>query len=204
LIRERSRGTRSLDDFARSFFGMDDGSFVTLTYTFEDVVKALNAVEPYDWAAFLRDRLDSTAKPAPLDGLRRGGYRLVFTDTPSELLKAHDEQSKRVNLLFSIGVELDDKDGSVLEVFWDSAAFKAGLTESSVIMAINGAAYNADVLKDAIRSAKTTKQPIELIVKSGDRFRVLHLDYHDGLRYPHLEREASVPARLDDILAARK
>jgi predicted metalloprotease with PDZ domain len=204
LIRERSRGTRSLDDFARSFFGMDDGSFVTLTYTFEDVVKALNAVEPYDWAAFLRERLDSTAKPAPLDGLRRGGYRLVFTDTPSELLKAHDEQSKRVNLLFSIGVELDDKDGSVLEVFWDSAAFKAGLTESSVIMAINGAAYNADVLKDAIRSAKTTKQPIELIVKSGDRFRVLHLDYHDGLRYPHLEREASVPARLDDILAARK
>jgi predicted metalloprotease with PDZ domain len=204
LIRERSQSKRSLDDFARTFFGLDDGSFTTVTYTFEDVVKALNAVEPYDWAAFLRDRLDSIGKPAPLDGLRRGGYKLVFTDTPSELLRAHDEQSKRVNLLFSIGVELDDKDGTVLEVLWDSAAFKAKLTESSMIMAINGAAYNVDVLKDAIRSAKTTKQPIELIVKNGDRFRVLHLDYHDGLRYPHLEREPSAPARLDDILAARK
>jgi predicted metalloprotease with PDZ domain len=203
LIRERSQGKRSLDDFARVFFGVDDGSFTTVTYTFEDVVKALNAVEPYDWTGFLRERLDSIGKPAPLDGLRRGGYKLVFTDTPSELLKAHDEQSKRVNLLFSIGVELDDKDGSVMEVFWDSAAFKAKLTESSMIVAINGATYSADLLKDAIRSATTTKQPIELIVKNGDRFRVLHLDYHDGLRYPHLEREPSVPARLDDILTAR-
>jgi predicted metalloprotease with PDZ domain len=204
LIRERSQGKRSLDDFARAFFGVDDGSFATVTFTFEDVVKALNAVEPYDWSAFLRERLDSIGKPAPLDGLRRGGYKLVFTDAPSELLKAHDEQSKRVNLLYSIGAELDDKDGTVMDVFWDSAAFKAGLTESSMLVAINGAAYSSDVLKDAIRSAKTTKQPIELIVKNGDRFRVLHLDYHDGLRYPHLEREPSVPARLDDILAMRK
>jgi len=204
LIRERSQGQRSLDDFARTFFGVDDGSFATVTFTFEDVVRALNAVEPYDWSAFLRERLDSIGKPAPLDGIRRGGYKLVFTDAPSELLKAHDEQSKRVNLLYSIGAELDDKDGAVMDVFWDSAAFKAKLTEGSMLVAINGAAYGSDVLKDAIRSAKTTKQPIELIVKNGDRFRVLHLDYYDGLRYPHLEREPSVPARLDDILATRK
>src|SRR5882724_3273927 len=204
LIRERSQGKRSLDDFARTFFGIGDGSFTTVTYTFEDLVKALNTVEPYDWAAFLRARLDSIGKPAPFDGLGRGGYKLVYSDTPSEYLRAHDDQSKRVNLLFSIGVELDDKDGTVLEVLWDSAAFKAKVTENSVILAINGAAYEVDVLKDAIRSAKTTKLPIELIVKTGDRYRVLTLDYHDGLRYPHLERESSAPARLDDILAARK
>jgi predicted metalloprotease with PDZ domain len=204
LIRERSQGKRSLDDFARTFFGIDDGSTTIVAYTFDDVVKALNIVEPYDWAAFLRTRLDSIGKPAPLDGLQRGGYKLVYSDTPSDLLKTHDEQSKRVNLLFSIGVELDDKDGTVLEVLWDSAAFKAKVTESSVLLAVNGTAYSADVLKDAIRSAKSTKLPIELIVKTGDRFRVLMLDYHDGLRYPHLERDPSVPARLDDILAARK
>jgi predicted metalloprotease with PDZ domain len=205
LIRERSQGKRSLDDFARSFFGVDDGSVTTVTFTFDDVVKALNAVEPYDWSAFLRERLDAVAKPAPLEGLRRGGYKLVYTDTPSDLLRLSDEHRKHVNLLYSIGVDIDDKDGTVLEVLWNSPAFKAKLTESSVILAINGAAYDADVLKDAIRSAKSTTLPIELIIKIGDRFRVATLDYHDGLRYPHLERDASVPAAsLDDILAARK
>ena len=207
LIRERSQGKRSLDDFARAFFGINDGSFITVTYTFDDVVKTLNTVEPYDWAAFLHQRLDSIAKPAPLDGLRRGGYKLIYTDTPSAYLSASDEQRKRVNLLFSIGIEIDDKDknndGSVSQVIWDSPAFKAKLTEGAQILAINGAAYSAEVLKDAIRSAKGTKSPIELIVKIGDRFMVARLDYHDGLRYPHLEREAPEPPRLDEILTAR-
>jgi len=203
LIRERSQGARSLDDFARSFFGINDGSFTTVTYTFEDVVKALNAVLPYDWSAFLRERLDGIARSAPLDGLRRGGYKLVYTDTPSEIQKGSDQHRKHVNLLYSIGVVIDDKDGTILEVLWDSAAFKAKLTESSVILAIDGIAYDADVLKDAIRSAKNTQRPIELIVKTGDRFRVVNVDYHDGLRYPHLERDTSGPARLDDILSPR-
>ena len=204
LIRERSQGKRSLDDFARSFFGIDDGSFVTVTYTFGDVVKALNAVEPYDWAGFLRERLDGVARPPPLEGLRRGGYKLIYTDTPSELEKASDLERKRLSLRYSIGVALDDKDGTVLQVAWDSPAFKAKLTESAQILAVNGAAYSAEVLKDAIRSAKGTTSPIELIVKTGDRYRVVALDYHDGLRYPHLERDPSVPARLDDIWAEKK
>jgi predicted metalloprotease with PDZ domain len=204
LIRERSQGKRSLDDFARAFFGIDDGSLVTVAYSFADVVKALNAVEPYDWSAFLRERLDAVARPAPLEGLRRGGYKLVYTDTPGELEKASDLERKRVSLRYSIGIVIDDKDGTVLQVAWDSAAFKAKLTESAQILAVNGAAYGAEVLKDAIRSAKGTALPIELIVKTGDRYRVVAIDYHDGLRYPHLERDAAVPARLDEILAAKK
>jgi predicted metalloprotease with PDZ domain len=204
LIRERSHGKRSLDDFARSFFGMDSGSISTVTYSFEDVVKALNATEPYDWAGFLHARLDGVGKPPPLDGLQRGGYKLVYTDTASDLLKASDDQRKRVSLLYSIGVVLDDKDGTVMRVVWEGPAFKANITEGAQILAVNGTAYSADVLKDAIRAAQGTKLPIELIVKSGDRFRVASIDYHNGLRYPHLERDASAAARLDDILAARK
>jgi predicted metalloprotease with PDZ domain len=205
LIRERSQGRRSLDDFARAFFGTDDGSFIPVTYTFDDVVKALNAVEPYDWAGFLRQRLDSVGKPPPLDGLRRGGYRLVYTDTPSDYEKTADEQRKHVNLLYSIGIDIDDsdKDGSVMEVLWGGPAFKAGLTESAQILAINGVMYSADVLQDAIRAARGTQAPIELIYKTGDRYVVAKIDYHDGLRYPHLERDPATPARLDDIIAAR-
>ena len=205
LIRERSNGKRSLEDFARTFFGINDGSVTTVTYTFDDVVTALNSVEPYDWAAFLHERVDGIAKPAPLDGLRRGGYKLIFTDTPSDYQQAIDAQRGRTDLRYSIGLEIDDKDqqGAALEVVWNSPAFKANLTEGAQILAINGVAYVADVLKDAIRAAKTAGSPIELIVKSGDRFMVVNVDYHDGLRYPHLERDASTPARLDDILAPR-
>jgi len=207
LIRERSQGKRSLDDFARAFVGIDDGSVTPSTYTFDDVVKALNAVEAYDWATFLRTRIDSLAPQAPLEGIRRGGYKLVYTDKPAEITKGHDEALKRVSLQYSIGVEIDDNDsgneGKLREVFWDSPAFKAKLTEGSRILAVNGIEYSADVLKDAIRSAVGTAAPIELIVKTGERYTVTKLDYHDGLRYPHLERDGSAAASLDQILTAR-
>jgi predicted metalloprotease with PDZ domain len=205
LIRERSLGKRSLDDFARAFFGINDGSVTTVTYTFADIVKALNAVEPYDWATFLRERLDAIGKPAPLGGLARGGYKLVYTDTPSEEQTASEGQSKRTDLLYSIGLVMKDKEtaGTIGEVVWDGPAFKANITEGMQIVAINGVAYDADVLKDAITAAKTPGSPIELILKRGDRYLIAHVDYHDGLRYPHLERDTSAPARLDDILTAR-
>jgi predicted metalloprotease with PDZ domain len=207
LIRERSNGQRSLDDFARAFFGINNGSFVTVTYTFDDLVKALNAVEPYDWAAFLHQRLDSINRPAPLEWLQRGGYRLVYNNTESDYQKAAEEHSHRLDLLYSIGLRIGDRDGgdpaSIAEVLWGSPAYQAKLTMGGQILAVNGVAYSADVLKDAIRSAVNATAPIDLIVKNGDNYTVAHVDYHGGLRYPHLERDTSQPARLDDILAPR-
>ncbi|HEY3731595.1 MAG TPA: hypothetical protein VGL28_10110 [Steroidobacteraceae bacterium] len=206
LIRERSQGKRSLDDFARAFFGINDGSIVPVTYTFDDVVKTLNAVEPYDWATFLHQRIDRVDTPVPLDGLHRGGYKLVYNDTPNELLKDSDQERKRLTLTYSIGIQLsaDDKDGTIDSVFWNSPAFKAGLIESAQILAVNGIAYSDKVIEDAISAAQKSRTPIELIVKTGDRYRVASLEYYDGLRYPHLERDPAEPARLDDILKARQ
>jgi predicted metalloprotease with PDZ domain len=205
-IRQHSNGARSLDDFAHAFFGINDGSFAVVTYTFDDIVKALNAVEPNDWGAFLHQHLDTFGKPAPLEGFHRGGYKLVYTDTPSDYQTSIEEQRKRIDLLNSIGVEIDDKDGgkgTLTQVIWESPAFKARLTEGAQILAINGIAYDPDVLKDAIRAARAGKDPIQLIVKIGDRFLVANIDYHEGPRYPHLERDAAEPARLDAILSAR-
>jgi predicted metalloprotease with PDZ domain len=131
LIRERSQGKRSLDDFARAFFGINDGSMTVVTYTFDDIVKALNTVEPYDWAGFLGPRVNGTNRPSPLGGLAQGGYRLVYTDTASDYFTTTDTQHKRTSLEYSIGVVIDegDKAGELQSVQWDSAAFKAGLTE---------------------------------------------------------------------------
>ncbi|HXL99354.1 MAG TPA: hypothetical protein VN932_05435, partial [Rhizomicrobium sp.] len=203
LIRQLSGGKKSLDDFARAFFGINDGSYVTVTYTFDDIVRALNAVVPYDWAGFLHARLDAIAPAAPLDGLKRGGYALVYTDTPSDLSKSNEKVRKNTDLTYSLGLSADSK-GAVTDVLWDGPAFNAGVTVGSEIVAVNGVAYDSDGLKDAIKNAKTDKAPIQLLLKRGDIYRTVALNYHGGLRYPHLQRIAGAPALLDDILTARK
>ena len=205
LIREMSKGARSLDDFAKSFFGIDNGSFVPMTYTFDDVVKTLNAVQPYDWATFLRARLDPSGGKAPLDGLKRGGYRLVYSDTENEIVKSMDGERKRTTFTWSLGFVAANKDGEIKSVLWDSPAFKAGLTAGNQIVAVNGIPWDPDVVKETIKASAGNKDPIELIVKTTDRYKVVHLEYHGGLRYPHLERDPEAPAAsLDAILEARK
>ncbi|MBS0295230.1 MAG: peptidase M61 [Proteobacteria bacterium] len=201
LIRERSGGKRSLDDFARGFFGIDNGSYTPVTYRFEDVVKALNAVEPYDWAAFLRERLDTPGRPAPLDGLARGGYRLVYDETAGPVWKSREGAKKVTDLTYSVGFTVG-KDGTLGDVAWNGPAFKAGLASGVKIVAVNGSEFDADLLKDAITAAKAGG-PIELIVKDQTRYRTVRIDWKGGLRYPHLVRDPSQPARLDDIFAAK-
>lgn len=203
LIRERSHGQRSLDDFARRFFGVEDGRMAPLTYTFEDLVRALNAVEPYDWAGFLNARVHTAGAPVPMEGIVRGGYRLVYTEEPSDYLKASEGYFKRAMLSDSIGLVVDEKDASVYEVRWGSVAFKAGFTEAMQILAVDGIPYSGEVLKQAVRDAKGSSRPIEFIVRNGDRFQVIAVGYHGGLRYPRLERDPSRPALLDAILAPR-
>jgi predicted metalloprotease with PDZ domain len=203
LIRQLSGGKKSLDDFAHAFFGINDSSYVTVTYNFDDIVRALNAVVPYDWVGFLHARIDAVAPTAPLDGLKRGGYRLVYTDTPSDLSKSNERNRKTTDLGYSLGVALDSK-GTVTDVLWDGPAFNAGVTVGSEIVAVNDIAYDSDRLKDAIKDAKGGKTPIRFLIKRGDVYRSIAIDYHGGLRYPHLERVAGTPALLDDMLAARK
>jgi predicted metalloprotease with PDZ domain len=202
LIREMSQGQKSLDDFAHAFFGIDNGSYVPVTYSFDEVVKTLNGVQPHDWAKFLRTRLDSVGADAPLDGIARGGYKLVYTDVPSDYFRNGESRRRNTDLTYSLGIVLA-QDGRMTDVLWEGPAFKAGLTVGTQIIAVNGTAYDGDRLKDAIKASKGSTNPLELIVKNGDRFRTIRIDYHEGLNYPHLERNAAVPPRLDAILAPR-
>ena len=202
LIRERSHGARSLDDFARRFFGIDDGSYVPVTYRFEDVVAALNAVEPYDWAAFLSTRLTGHGPGAPLDGIARGGYRLAYDDTANAYVSARETENKHTNLLYSLGLAVDHE-GKITELLWDSPAFAAGLTSGITLIAVNGATFDGEALKAAVRAAATGKEPIRLLVRQNKRLREVAIDYHGGLRYPHLVRDETKPALLDAILAPR-
>lgn len=202
LIRERTNNRRSLDDFARAFFGGGDGSWAVSTYAFEDVVAALNAVMPHDWATFLRARVDAAGAAAPLDGVARGGWRLVYSDERSNYFKQYETNNEVADFMFSIGAVFD-KANNVTQVQWDGPAFNQGLTVGAQAVAVNGNAFSAEALRRAIAAAKDTTAPIELLVKNGDQYRTLAIDYHDGLRYPRFERVAGTPDRLGAIFAPR-
>ncbi len=205
LIREQTHGQKSLGDFARAFFGVQDGSVVTLPYTFNDVVNTLNGVLPYDWAGFLRTRLDRTGTGAPLDGLKRGGYRLVYNDTPSPFEKSYEEKRKFHDYSASLGVQIDGEDQTISGVIWGSPAWRAGLVKGGKIIAINGLATgDGNDLDAAIKLAHTDQAPIEVLVQDDLHFRTIRIPYHDGLRYPHLERIPGTPALLDDLLTPLK
>jgi predicted metalloprotease with PDZ domain len=204
LIREHTGGRRSLDDFARRFYGVpaQDGSWRVNTFTFEDVVANLNAVMPYDWATFLRERFEAADTNPPLDGITRGGYRLVFREERSAFQTSAETYSKTANFAYSIGLTIGEG-AAVTAVQWDSPAFNAGITTGATVLAVNGETYSADAMRRAITAAQGATAPIELILKNGDSYRTVQLDYHEGLRYPHLERLQGTPDRLSRILAPR-
>lgn len=201
LLREKSGGKTSLDDFARAFFGVNDGDWGVLTYRFDDVVATLNTLLPMDWDGYLRARVDEVAVRPPLDGLERGGWRLVYTETPSPYFSANEADRKITDLTYSLGVVLN-RDGDLTNVMWEGPAFKAGLATGQRVMAVNGRAWSADILKTAVTEAKTSGK-VDLLLRSGDRFRTVSVPWNGGLRYPRLERIAGTPDRLGDIFSPR-
>jgi predicted metalloprotease with PDZ domain len=203
-IRELSGGKKSLDDFAKLFFGIENGSFVTVTYTLDDLVKALNTVQPYDWVGFFRTRVQDVNPSVPENGFTQGGYRLVYNDTESEWMKKGDRDSTR-STSFATSLGFSAKaDGGIESVAWDSLAFKAGITPDMQLQAVNDQKYTAPGLRETILADKQGKDPIKLLLKRGDEFVTVTLDYHVGMRYPHLERVETTPDRLDAILAPAK
>ncbi|WP_185910702.1 M61 family metallopeptidase [Xanthomonas cerealis] len=199
-LRELSGNKRSIDDFAKAFFGMHDGAWDVNPYTFEDIVATLDGVARYDWASFLRSRVDGHG---PLiGGIEASGWKVVYSDQPNEAIKTYEATKNGVGLSYSLGLSLDDK-GSVQDVLWDGPAFDAGIIAGNSIVAVNGREYSADAIKEAITAAKGAAAPIELLVKRGNRYDTLRIAYHGGLQYPHLERIAGKPDRLSELYKAR-
>ena len=201
IIRTQSRGKRSIDDFARVFYGMRDGDYGELTYTLDDVVATLNQVQPYDWRTYLQRRVYDVAANPPLEGINEGGYKLVYQDHPTPWLASAEKARKGTDFTYSLGFAAGN-DGTVQSVLWDGPGFRQGLTVASQIVAVNGRSYSGDALKQAVRDAAAPGgRPISLLVKRQDSFRTIAIDYHGGLRYPTLEKVGSAPSTLDALLA---
>ncbi|WP_241233488.1 M61 family metallopeptidase [Altericroceibacterium xinjiangense] len=202
IIRQGTGGRKGLDDFARAFFGMRDGDWGQLTYTFEDIVGTLNQVYPYDWADFLTTRLYQPGQPGPLRGIEMAGYKLVWKDEPNPYEKGRMSGGEYLSLFYSLGLNLD-RDGNVGSALWDGPAFRAGIVPGMQIVAVNGQDYDEERIRTAIQAARGGTEPINLLVKRGESFLTIPVDYHGGLRYPWLEKAVPGEAGLDRLLAPR-
>jgi predicted metalloprotease with PDZ domain len=205
LIRNLTGNRRSLNDFERIFLakGGNTGPLIA-TYTFDELVADLNTVVAYDWATFLRDRVDQISSDADFAGIERGGYKLVFKDKPSAtqlaMTRAHARRMMGPDCWFSIGLRVDEN-GSITDVRWNGPADKARLAPGEKIIAVDGQIYSADRLQEAIRTAKGNIEAIHLIVQADSFVNMAEIDYHEGERFPALERAEGTADLLDDITA---
>jgi len=202
IIRQQSKGAKSIDDFCHLFHGAPTTGPMVKPYTFDDVVSTLNQVVAYDWRAFWTDRLTSHGPGAPLDGIQGSGWKVVYDETPSELGAAGTGFNHTVDAIYSLGLALRE-DGSVDDTIEAMPAAKAGIGPGMKVIAVNGRHFSADILHEGLKAAKTSASPIELLVENTDYYKTYKIDYHAGEKYPHLVRDDSKPDMLSEILKAK-
>ncbi len=202
IIRQQSKGQKSIDDFCHLFHGAPSSGPALKTYTFDDVVNALNQVVAYDWRGFWTERLTNHGPGAPLGGVEGSGWKIVYDENQSEMERGAENNFHVVNASASIGLELRE-DGTITDTVEGLPAAQAGIGPGMKLMAVNGRKYSPEVLSDALRAGKRDTAPLELLVENTDYYKTYRLDYHDGNRYPHLVRDESKPDLLTEIYKAR-
>jgi predicted metalloprotease with PDZ domain len=199
IIRQQTKGAKTIDDFCHLFHGAPSTAPMVKPYTFDDVVNTLNQVATYDWRGFWTERLTNHGPGAPLGGIEGSGWKVVYDETPS----AMDSASRRsVNVTYSLGLELSS-DGSIGDTVEGMPAAKAGIGPGMKLVAVNGRRFSPDVLREALKAAKNSSAPIELLVENTDYYKTYKIDYHGGEKYPHLVRDDSKPDLLTEILKAK-
>jgi predicted metalloprotease with PDZ domain len=197
-IRQQTQGKKSLDDFCRLFHGGQSGPAKVVPYTLADLIKALDVVTPYDWAGLLKERLNSTAAHAPLGGIERGGWKLVYDEKPNVFVHAAEKVDKQVSATYSLGFMVKDS-GELQDVIPGSPAYAAGIGPGMKLIAVNGRTWSKSVLRDALRASQGNDQPIDLLIENAHFFKTYSISYHAGEKSPHLERGDGMDF-LDEIL----
>jgi predicted metalloprotease with PDZ domain len=202
IIRTTTHGEKSIDDFCHIFHGGPNNGPEVKPYTFDEVVSTLNQVAPYDWAKFLRERLDSNSPEAPLGGIEASGWKLEFSDQETRMGGGGPRGGGGANATYSLGLALA-ADGRVADSIWDGPAFRAGIIPGMQVVAVNGRRFTPEVFNTALKATKTSTTPMQLIVMSDDYYKTVSIDYNGGPRFPHLVRIESKPDMLGEIIKAR-
>jgi predicted metalloprotease with PDZ domain len=202
IIRQQSKGKKTLDDFCHLFHGAPSTAPMVKPYTFDDVVNTLNQVVSYDWRGFWTERLTNHGPGAPLGGIEGSGWKLVYDDVPSEMERGGEANSHFIDVAYSIGLDLRE-DGTISDTTEGMPAALAGIGPGMKLIAVNGRQYSAEVLRDALRAGKSATAPLELLVENTDYYKTYKINYHGGERYPHLVRDDAKPDLLSEIYKAK-
>jgi predicted metalloprotease with PDZ domain len=202
LLRQKSGGRASLDDFCRSFFGGTSGPPEVKPFTLDEMLSALNGIVPYDWKQFFASRVDEVSAHAPLAGLEQSGWRLAYGKTATVYHAAAQKEEKRIDLRYSTGLVLN-QEGNIVDVLPGSSTAKAGLAPGMKVLGVNGRHWSRTRIEEAIGASSSVQTPLEFLVENGDFYSVVEVDYHGGAKYPILEREQDKPDLLNQIIAPR-
>ncbi len=200
-IRSLTKDKKSMNDFCKVFHGGNGGQPELKPYNFDEVVETLNGIAPNDWAGFLRARLNGLSTKTPLEALEGSGWKLVYNEQPNEIIANEEALARRAEFTFTVGMTISD-DGTVVDVIHGATAYDAGVAPGMKIIAVNGEQYSPDKLREAISNSKTVLNPIQFIVANGAQFKTMSMEYHDGLKFPHIERDGARPDYLSEILHA--
>ena len=201
IIRQRTSGKKSIDDFCKLFHGAPSTAPMVKTYTFDDVVNTLNQIAPYDWRGFWTERLTSHGPGAPLGGIEGSGWKIVYDESRSEMMRAWENDHRTLNAAFSVGLIVKEN-GEIEDTIEGMDATHAGIGPGMKILAVNGRRFTPQVLRDALYEGKNTSQPLQLLVENTDYFRTFVIDYHGGEKYPRLVRDDSKQDALSEIIRA--
>jgi predicted metalloprotease with PDZ domain len=201
IIRQQTGGKKSMDDFCKLFHGAPSTPPMVKTYTFDDVVNALNQVAPYDWRGFWNERLSSHGPGAPLGGIEATGWKIVYDENRTPMMRAWEDDHRTLNAAFSVGLIIKEN-GDIEDTIEGMDAAHAGIGPGMKILAVNGRRFMPQVFRDALYQGKNTSQPLQLLIENTDYFRTFSIDYHGGEKYPHLVREESKPDTMTEIIRA--
>ena len=202
IIRQQTKGAKSLDNFCELFHGAPSTGPMVKPYTFDDVVSALNQIAPYDWRGFWTERLTNHGPGAPLGGVEGSGWKVVYDEIPSEMLTGSASMNHTVPAALAFGLLLNE-DGTISDITEGLPAAKAGIGPGMKLVAVNGRRFSPEILRDAVKATKNGNAPLDLLVENTDYYKTYKIDYHGGEKYPHLVRDDSKPDLLSEILKAK-
>lgn len=196
LIRQKSNGKLSLDDFMKKFHGGQNTDAMVKPYDLNEIITTLNSVVPFDWRAFFEERVYKIQINAPLGGFTNGGWKLVYNETPNVQIQMFESFRNNVNLAYSLGINVDSE-GGISDINPDLPAAKAGIVPGMKITKINGEEFENEKLRAAVAATKTGA-PLEFEIEFGGTTETYKIAYKGGNRYPHLEQTAT-PDYLSQI-----